>query len=135
VALPVMMSPIITRQPPHMPVPSIMIGVQTDDRADVFLPGHLGDRLHHHDWARGHKQVDAGAVLHQLAEFVGDKTFVGAAAIVGGDHEQVAHRAHFRFKNGQFFMASADDREDPIPGALSADATAYHHHGAVVCDL
>ena len=55
--------------------------------------------------------------------------------IVGGDHEQVAHRAHFRFKNGQFFMASADDREDPIPGALSADATAYHHHGAAVCDL
>jgi hypothetical protein len=72
-----------------------MIGVQTDDRVDVFLAGHLGDRLHHHDWARGHKQVDACAVLHQLAEFVGDKTFVGAPAIVGGDHEQVAHRRAF----------------------------------------
>ena len=47
VALPVMMSPIIPRQPPHMPVPSIMPGVQTDDRVEVFLAGHLGDRPHH----------------------------------------------------------------------------------------
>jgi len=135
VALPVMMSPIITRQPPHMPVPSIMIGVQTDDRVDVFLAGHLGDRLHHHDWAAATNRSMPVPFCINWQSLSVIKPLSAELPIVGGDHEQVAHRAHFRFKNGQFFMASADDREDPIPGALSADATAYHHHGAVVCDL
>src|SRR5579864_8372680 len=65
--------------------------IEADDRMDVFLARHLGDGLHHYDWAHGHDQVDAGAVLNQLAEFVGNEPFVGVTTIVGGDHERVAH--------------------------------------------
>jgi len=117
VALPVMMSPIITPQPPHMPVPSIMIGVQTDDRVDVFLAGHLGDRLHHPDWAAAtNRSMPVPFCITwqslsmikplsaQLPSSVGIMSKSLTARICGS--------------NGQFFMARADGREDPIPGAL-----------------
>ena len=111
-----------------------MIGVQTDDRADVCLPGHLGDRLHHHDWAAATNRSmpvpffinwQSLSVIKPLSAELPSSVVIMSKSLT----------ARFSGSNGQFFMASADDREDPIPGALSADATAYHHHGAVVCDL
>src|SRR5271169_3328593 len=92
--------------------------VETDHRVDVFLAGHFSNGLHHHDRTYGQNQVDAGAVLNQLAKFVGDKALVGVTAVVGGDHERVAHRTHFWLENYQLFVTCADDGDDAVAGAL-----------------
>src|SRR5579864_2292986 len=104
--------------------------VEADDGVDVFLACHLGDSLHHYDWAHGHNQVDAGAVLNQLAELVGDETFVGVATVVGGNHERIADGAHFRLEDDQFLVAGSDDRNNSVAGALQRCRRGIGHCGA-----
>ena len=68
--------------------------------------------------------------------------FVAVAAVVGGDEEGVADLAHFVFENDEVFVASAENRDDAIAGALhggggrighrGADASAHHDHRAEV---
>ncbi len=56
-----------------MPVPSIMIGIETDDGADVLLARHVRDRSHHWNWADGQNQIDARAIFDQLPQLIGDQ--------------------------------------------------------------
>jgi len=45
----------------------------------------------------------------ELAEFVSDEAFVGVAAIVGSDHERVAHSAKFLLEDHEFLRARTND--------------------------
>ena len=45
--------PTVSRQPPHMPVPSIMMGFMRDDGLDAVFLCQLADELHHDQRADG----------------------------------------------------------------------------------
>jgi len=135
VALPVMMSPIITPQPPHMPVPSIMIGVQTDDRVDVFLAGHLGDRLHHPDWAAAtNRSMPVPFCINWQSLSMIKPLSAQLPSSVGIMSKSLTARIFGSRMANSLWRAPTVERTR-FPARLSADATAYHHHGAVVCDL
>ena len=93
----------------------------------------------------GQHQVNARAVVDQLAQLVGDQALVAVAAVVGGDKHRIADLAHFALQDDEIFVASADNRDHAIAGALQrrgrgighrrSHASAHHHHGAEVLDL
>ena len=67
--------PTVTRHPPHMPVPSTMIGLRLTMVFTLYSLVNLGDELHHRHRADGHRQLLVVFFQH-LLQHLGDKPVV-----------------------------------------------------------
>jgi hypothetical protein len=111
----------------------------------VLLPRHLRHCSHHGDGTDCKHQIDAGAVVDQLPQLVGDEAFVRIASVVGCNHQRIADLAQFALQNDQFFVASTNDGDHAISlafqrhrGRIShcgTNTATHHHHSAKSLDL
>ena len=135
-----------TRQPPHMPVPSIitvfrltMVGTPKGSvvRATNFImtPGPMA-QTRAISPGRSSRSSRSGSVTRRLA---------AVRAVVGAHDQLVGDGAHAVLPEQEVAGAGADDRDHPVPGLLEgagdgedrgdADAAADADHRAVVFDL
>ena len=109
-----------TRHPPHMPVPSTMIEFRlttvgmcslrvTSATARIIGIGPTAST----------RSIFTPLSMSCL-QLVGDEALVAVGAVVGGDHEHVADRAHLVFEDHQILAARADDGDDFVPACFSA---------------
>ena len=80
-------------------------GVKRHHGGKVILLGKQRDKLHHWQGSDRYTTVVVFALLNQLFNLVGDKTFLAVAAIVGNDVEVVADGTHLLLEEDKPFVA------------------------------
>ena len=134
----------LQRQPPHMPVPSTMIGLRLTSVAAVDAR-HLGHGAHHDERPDGEDPVDVLVPLDQARERVGHLAVHAVAAVVRGDDELVAEAAHLVLQDQEVLLPRPNHPDDVVAGlAMPAEQVVQHgdagaatdaHDGADVLDM
>ena len=84
-------------------------GVERNDGVEPVLLGEQRDAFHHRKRTDSNTAVVVLAALDQVFDFVGDKTFLTVASVVGRNVEVVADAAHTVFKEDEILALGAHD--------------------------
>ena len=112
------LSPTLTRQPPHMPVPSTISGLRLTMVLDAVGPRRVGASLHHDHRADGDDFVDIPMALDRLFEAESDEALDADRAVVGADDEFIAAGAELVVPEDEVLVAEANDADDVGAGFL-----------------
>ena len=107
----------VTRQEPHMPVPSTMIAFS---ETIVFTPNGrvVSTHVHHRERPDGDHEVGL-VLLEDLLQRRRDEAGLAVGAVVGADDEVVAVRAEL-LPEDEILVPEADDAGGAVPASLKA---------------
>ena len=117
----------VTRHPPHMPVPSTMIGLSdTIVRTLRAVVGDGGDGSHHRHRSGGVDDIDRPR-RDEVAEGIGDQSGSPGAAVVGA-HDHLGERRELVLEQHALAGAGAE-HGDHLDAELGESASDRKHHG------